>query len=59
VYASAGRARELKEAGWADSEAIQVLGWSPKNGQRMLRRYIGEYSPKHLKSLPTTFERIA
>jgi integrase len=60
VYRLRGtRARELKEAGWGDSEVIQVLGWSPKNGQRMLRRYIGEYSPKHLKSLPTTFERIA
>ena len=53
------RARELKEAGWGDSEVIQVMGWSAKNGQKMLRRYVGDYTPKHLRSLPTTFERIA
>lgn len=49
--------RELKDAGWSDSEVIQVMGWSPRDGQQMLRRYLGEYSPKHLKSLPTTFEK--
>jgi hypothetical protein len=27
--------------------------------KRRLRRCIGEYGPKHLKSLPTAFERIA
>jgi len=47
--------RELKDAGWSDSEVIQVMGWSPRDGQRMLRRYLGEYSPKHLEALPTTF----
>ena len=50
-------ARYLKEASWGDSEVIQVMGWSPKGGQKMLRRFVGDYTTKHLASPTTTFER--
>jgi integrase len=50
--------RLKQEADWPDSAIIQVHGWNPVSGQRMLRRYGGAISTTKLKTYPQTLERV-
>jgi len=50
--------RMRREARWPDSAIIQVMGWHPETGQRMLRRYGGEIPTEQLKRLPSTLDGI-
>lgn len=50
--------RMKREAGWPDSAIIQVHGWHPETGQRMLRRYGGDISTAQLKRLPSTLDAV-
>lgn len=48
-------ARRLHEAGYQDTEIMEILGWS---SIAMLRRYLGKIPVTQLKRLPTTLERV-
>jgi integrase len=48
-------ARRLHEAGYQDTEIMEILGWS---SIAMLRRYLGKIPVNQLKRLPTTLERV-
>jgi len=47
--------RRLHEAGYQDTEIMEILGWS---SIAMLRRYLGKIPVTQLKRLPTTLERV-
>lgn len=52
------RAAALQEAGWQDSQIMQVMGWESVS---MLRRYIGRVPVEQLKAmpLPTRYTKAA
>lgn len=52
------RAQQLHAAGVPDSSIVEMLGWEPENGSRMLHRYVGRVPLSTLKSYPPLLERL-
>ncbi len=52
------RTAQLHAEGVPDSQIIEVMGWEPENGLRMLRRYAGRVPLRTLKRIPPMLERV-
>lgn len=48
----ASRTKQLHDNGVRDSDIIELMGWEPENGLRMLRRYAGRVPLATLKRIP-------
>ncbi|MCR4340532.1 MAG: tyrosine-type recombinase/integrase [Gemmatimonadaceae bacterium] len=52
------RTAQLHAEGTPDSQIIEVMGWEPENGLRMLRRYAGRVPLTTLKRIPIMLDRV-
>lgn len=52
------RVAQLHADGVPDSQIIELMGWEPQNGLRMLRRYAGRVPLSTLKRIPPSLDRL-